>query len=389
MTAAVRLEYVAPMSSTRDYYEILGVERSADADSIKKAYRKLAMQFHPDKNPGDRAAEEKFKEAAEAYGILSDSEKRAKYDRFGHAAFQQGGGFSGGQGFTSAEDIFANFGDIFGDFFGTGSGSRSQSRRSGPRRGADLRYVIEISLKDVVEGLEKEIEFDTLDNCKSCDGSGAEKGSSPTLCSTCGGQGQVVRQQGFFAMSSTCPTCQGQGTIVKNPCKKCRGQGRVEQHRKIKLSIPAGVDNGTRLRVTGEGEGGHRSGPAGDLYVEISVQEDPRFRRQGEHLISDLTLDYLQILLGAEIEVPTVTGSTTAQIPPGSQIGDTVKILGQGLPSLRGSRKGDLFLNLNVEFPPKLSEDERELLQQIAKLRGGDLKTGSGKSKGKGKGFFG
>jgi molecular chaperone DnaJ len=366
----------------RDFYEVLGVERTADADTIKKAYRKLAMQFHPDKNPGDKKAEDMFKAAAEAYGVLSDTEKRAKYDRFGHDAFKQGGGFSGGQGFSSAEDIFANFGDIFGDFFG-GSQARSQNRRTGPRRGADLRYISEITLKDVIEGIEKEIEFDTLDNCGTCEGTGAEKGTAPVLCQTCGGQGQVVRQQGFFAMSSTCPTCQGQGTIIKKPCKSCRGQGRIEQHRKIKLTVPPGVDNGTRLRVTGEGEGGYRGGPAGDLYVEISVKEDPRFTRQGDHLISDLNLDYLQILLGAEVDVPTVTAKTKVDVPAGAQIGDTLKVQGQGLPSLRGNRRGDLFLNISVEFPHKLSEEERDMLQQIAKARtqagGVDLKTGSGK----------
>jgi molecular chaperone DnaJ len=365
------------MATAEDYYEILGVARNADADTIKKAYRKIAMQYHPDKNPGDKSAEEKFKSAAEAYGVLSDSEKRSKYDRFGHAAFQQGGGFSGGEGFASAEDIFANFGDIFGDFFG--GGARSQSRRTGPRRGSDLRYITEITLKEVVEGIEKEIEFDTLSNCSNCEGSGAEKGSSASLCQTCGGQGQVVRQQGFFAMSSTCPTCQGQGSIIKNPCKKCKGQGRVEQHRKIKLSIPAGVDNGTRLRVSGEGEGGYRGGPSGDLYVEVSVKEDPRFRRQGDHLVSDLTLDYLQIILGAEVETPTVTGNTKVTVPPGTQIGDSLKVAGQGLPSLRGSRRGDLYLNVMVEFPHKLKDEERDLLLEIAKTRGEDLNLGHGK----------
>jgi len=361
------------MSSADDFYQILGVERSADADTIKKAYRKLAMQFHPDKNPGDQAAEDRFKQAAEAYGILSDPQKRAQYDRFGHAAFQQGGGFGGGQGFANADDIFSHFGDIFSDIFGSQAGGRSGSRRQGPRRGADLRYVTEITLKDVIEGVEREIEFDTLSNCDTCQGSGGEKGSQAVTCQTCQGQGQVVRQQGFFAMSATCPTCQGQGQVIKNPCKKCHGQGRVEQHRKIKMTIPPGVDNGTRLRVTGEGEGGYKGGPSGDLFVEVVVKEDPRFQRQSEHLVSEVSVDYLHMLLGGSVEVPTVTGKRKVKIPKGAQIGDTVKVSGEGIPSLRGSRRGDLYLRLAVEFPPKVGKTEEELLRQLAQERGVDL----------------
>src|SRR5207253_1679490 len=268
------------MSSQRDYYEILGVARDADADAIKKAYRKLAMQFHPDKNPGNPEAEEKFKEAAGAYEILSDAQKRAQYDRFGHAAFA-----NGGRGRPQdVDDIFANFGDIFGDFFGGGGQQRSRRSRHEPRRGADLRYLTEISLKEVLQGLEKDIEFDTDKSCEECKGSGAEKGSAPITCPTCHGSGQVVRSQGFFSVASTCPTCRGEGTTVKNPCKPCKGKGRVPEHRKIRINIPPGVDTGTRLRVGNEGEGGYNGGPAGDLYVEIRVKDHPRFEREGDDL---------------------------------------------------------------------------------------------------------
>lgn len=347
----------------RDFYEVLGVTREADADTIKKAYRKLAMQFHPDRNPGNAEAEEKFKEAAAAYEVLSDANKKSQYDRFGHDAFN---GRGGGGGFANTEDIFSHFGDIFGDLFGGGQ-TRSRRSRNEPRRGSDLRYVTEISLKDVVTGIEKEIEFDTDKNCDECKGTGAEKGSQPITCGTCGGSGQVVRQQGFFAMASTCPTCHGKGTTVKNPCKPCHGQGRVSEHRKIRLNIPAGVDTGTRLRVATEGEGGYMGGPPGDLYVEIRVKDHKNFERQGDDLVSEIEVSYLQMLLGAEIEVPTVTGTEKVDIQKGTHHGDTVKLVGQGLPSLRGSRRGDIYYHVNVLFPNKLSKDEEKLLREIAK----------------------
>ncbi len=359
------------MSTGQGYYEILGVEKTADGEAIKKAYRKLAMQFHPDKNPGDKAAEEKFKEAAEAYEILSDPEKRAKYDRFGKGAFSSGG--FGGGGFANANDIFSHFSEIFSDIFNGGvseRGSQSQRRSGSPRRGGDLRYITEVNLKNVIEGIEKNIEFDTEDNCSICHGTGAEKGSGSVTCQTCHGQGQVIRQQGFFTMASTCPTCAGEGYVIKDPCKKCRGRGRVMQHRKIRLTIPSGVDSGTRLRVAGEGEGGFRGGPPGDLFVEISVKEDPRFQRQGDHLIGEVSIDYLQALLGGMTEVATVLGSTKIEIPAGIQIGDTIKAPGEGVPNLRGGRRGDLFLKVSIEFPRKLSSGEKELLQELAQVRG-------------------
>lgn len=360
------------MSQSRDFYQILGVSKDSDADTIKKAYRKLAMQFHPDKNPGNAEAEEKFKEAASAYEVLSNAEKKAQYDRFGHAAYtQQGRGGGGGQGFHDMEDVFSQFGDIFGDFFGGAQGgSRQRANRNGPRRGADLRYMTEITLKDVIEGLEKEIEFDTESNCETCSGSGAEKGTSAKACHGCGGSGQVLSRQGFFSMATTCPTCAGRGQVVEKPCKSCKGRGRSKQHRKIRLTVPPGVDTGTRLRVSNEGEGGYMGGPNGDLYVEISVKEDERFERSGNDLYTRLDVDYLHLLLGGEVEVETVTGEEKVEIPRKTQVGDKIRLAGHGIPSLRGSRRGDLFCLISVEFPEKLSKKEEELLKELAEIRG-------------------
>lgn len=351
----------------RDFYEILGIEKAADADSIKKAYRKLAMQFHPDKNPGNPEAEDKFKEAASAYEILSNPEKRAQYDRFGHAAFQNGRGGAGG--FSDVEDIFSNFGDIFGDIFGGGGGRSSRSRNQA-RRGADLRYLTEITLKEVIEGVERDIEFDTEESCGTCKGTGAEKGAKPEACATCGGHGQVRVSQGFFQMQTTCPTCKGQGTVIKNPCKACHGAGRQKQHRKIRMTVPPGVDTGTRLRVSNEGEGGYLGGPAGDLFIEIRVQEHPHFEREGEHLFTQVEVPYLQLLLGGEIEIPTVTGTQILKVPQGTKVGKTLKLQGEGVPSLRGSRRGDLQVLIGVKFPEKLSKKEEELLKQVAEAQG-------------------
>jgi molecular chaperone DnaJ len=364
---------MSSQSEPRDCYEVLGVARDADADAIKKAYRKLAMQFHPDKNPGNPEAEEKFKECAGAYEILSDSDKRAQYDRFGHAAFANG---RGGRQNQNAEDIFANFGDIFGDFFG--GGQRQRRSRNEPRRGADLRYVTEISLKDVLSGLEKDIEFETDASCQECKGSGAEKGSSASTCTTCAGSGQVVRSQGFFSVAATCPTCHGEGKIIKNPCKNCRGKGRTPEHRKIRINIPPGVDNGTRLRIGNEGEGGYNGGPAGDLFVEIRVKDHPRFERDGDDLHMALSVPYLQLLLGAEIPVETLADTQTLEIPKATSNGKTLKLAGQGLPSLRGQRRGDLYCVLEVAFPEKISKEEEKLLRELAKLKNIEVKPEQG-----------
>lgn len=360
------------MSAKRDYYEILGVDRNVDADTLKKAYRKMAMQFHPDRNPGDQKAEDSFKEAAEAYEVLSNSEKRAQYDRFGHQAFQGGrGGFGGGGGFHDMNDIFSQFGDIFGDIFGQGMGGgqqRSSRSRNSPRKGADLRYITEIELKEVVTGKEQQIEFDTETNCEDCNGSGAAKGSQAVTCQVCRGSGQVVRQQGFFTMATTCHNCHGSGESIEKPCPSCRGQGRKKTKRKIKVDIPAGVDNGTRLRVTNEGEGGYKGGPNGDLFVEIRVNDHDIFQREGDHLFADLDVSYLQFLLGGELTTEAIDGDVVVEIPKGSAPGNRVKVSGRGLPSLRGSRRGDLYFTLNVEFPKKLSEDEEKLIRQLADL---------------------
>ena len=357
------------MSTKRDYYEILMVEKTADGETIKKAYRKLAMQHHPDRNPGDTASEDKFKEAAEAYEILSNSDKRAQYDRFGHQAFaggRGGGGFSGG-GFNDMNDIFSQFGDVFGDVFG-GQGQRSQRTRSAVRKGADLRFVTEIELKDVITGKEQQIEFETEANCGDCNGSGAAKGSGAVTCKICGGSGQVVRQQGFFTMATTCHHCKGAGEVIETPCHTCHGKGRVEAKRKIKVTIPPGVDNGTRLRVGNEGEGGYRGGPNGDLFVEIRVKDHEVFEREGDHVFAELDVSYLQFLVGGEVTTEALEGEVSLEIPRGAKPGERLKVSGRGMPSLRGSRRGDLYFSLNVEFPKKLSEAEEDLIRQIAEL---------------------
>jgi len=380
--------------SQRDYYDILGVSRNADLDTIKKAYRKIAMQYHPDRNPGNKEAEEKFKEAAAAYDVLSDADKRAQYDRFGHSAFSGGAGEGfRGTGFTNVNDVFSAFSDIFEDFFG-GSGGFSHSRsqrgreepRTGPRRGADLRYVTEISLKDVINGVEKEIQFEAEHDCPACKGTGSASQKKPEVCGTCRGSGQVVRQQGFFTMATTCPSCHGEGFVISDPCSKCRGRGRTQQSRRIQVSIPPGVDNGTRLRIAGEGEGGHRGGQSGDLFVEIRVRPDERFERQGIHLHSMLEVDYLVMLLGGEVEAHTPGGKTQVKIPKGSQPGEQVRCLHEGLPSLKSSQRGDLVYHLQIKLPKRLSAEEESILKELAHLRG--ISVGSDSVK-KGTSFWG
>ncbi|MGE4133156.1 MAG: molecular chaperone DnaJ [Bdellovibrionales bacterium] len=356
---------------SRDFYEVLGVGREADADTIKKAYRKLAMQFHPDKNPGNKEAEEKFKEAARAYEVLSHPEKRERYDRFGHQGVDGMPGM-GGPHFQDVSDIFSAFGDIFGDLFGGAAGRGGRSRQ-GPRRGADLRYVMEIELADVLKGVERPITFESDEDCETCHGSGAEPGSQPEVCATCGGRGQVVRSQGFFQMATTCPKCRGQGVEIKNPCRKCHGAGRTPTKRKILVTVPAGVDNGTQLRLSGEGESGGQGGHPGDLYVELRVKPDPRFEREGPHLIGELEVSYLQALLGSSVEVETLRGRRTVEIPKGCQFGEQIKLAGEGLPSLRGSRVGDLVYVVKVAIPKKLSKNEEKLLRQIADTKGEKL----------------
>ncbi|MEQ1875129.1 MAG: molecular chaperone DnaJ [Bdellovibrionia bacterium] len=370
--------------SRRDYYEVLGVAKNADADTIKKTYRKLAMQFHPDRNPGNKEAEEKFKACAEAYDVLSDPEKRSRYDQFGHAGL--GGGFRPG-GFSDINDIFASFSDIFGDFFGNAAGgSRSHSRSN---RGSHLRYFMDVDLKQVIDGTEKDIQFEREEDCVQCKGSGAGAGTTPETCPDCKGRGQIIRAQGFFSVATTCPRCHGEGKIIKDPCKKCRGVGRNRLAREIKVKVPPGVETGTQLRLAGEGEGGYRGGPAGDLYVEIRVEDDERFERHGNDLLAQIEVSYLQALLGALIPVETLKDKQNLEIPPGTQHGDRIRIGGAGIPSLRGYGRGDLYYEVQVQIPKKLNKEEEKLLRDIAKIKGENIKEVSGffgasKSKGKG-----
>lgn len=351
----------------QDFYEVLGVAKNADAATIKKAYRKMAMKYHPDQNPGNAEAEEKFKVAAEAYEILGDAEKRSKYDQFGHSAFKQGG--FGGGGFGDINDIFDSFGDIFGDFFGGGGGSR-RAGRDGPRQGANLRYMMRVDLIDAVEGAQKEIEFEAESNCDPCNGSGSEPGHEPSVCNTCGGQGQVVRAQGFFSVATTCPTCKGAGKTITHPCKACTGTGRENKERKIKVKVPPGVDSGTRLRISGEGEGGYRGGPGGDLYVEIIVNDDELFVRDGDDLVGNVEISYLQAILGAKLEVETFRGKETVEVPKGTQPGDRIIVKSKGVPSIRGYGRGDMVFVAKVLIPSKLDKEEEKALRKLSEDKG-------------------
>ncbi|MEM1187924.1 MAG: molecular chaperone DnaJ [Pseudomonadota bacterium] len=344
--------------SKRDYYEVLGVEKGADEKEVKKAYRRVAMKYHPDRNPDDADAEEKFKEASEAYEVLSDAEKRAAYDRFGHAGVEGqvggGGGFAGG----SFADIF---GDVFGDIFG-GGGGRS---RGGAQRGADLRYTLDISLEDAVRGTTVEIRVPTLVVCTSCDGSGARKGSGRTTCGTCGGVGQVRMQQGFFQVQQTCPTCHGRGYTIADPCPTCRGQGRVEKTKKLSVKVPPGVDTGDRIRLAGEGEAGAEGGPPGDLFVQMSVKQHPLFERDGKHLFCEVPITFADAALGGELEIPTLDGRVKLKIPPETQTGKLFRLRGKGVQPVRGGGVGDLLCRAVVETPVNLSKQQKELLREL------------------------
>ncbi|MBC85684.1 MAG: molecular chaperone DnaJ [Bdellovibrionaceae bacterium] len=352
-----------------DFYNILGVERSADEATIKKAYRKQAMKFHPDKNPGDKEAEEKFKKAAQAYEVLGNPTKRQNYDRFGHAG---GAGF-GGQGFGDVGDIFDAFGDIFGDMFGGGPTGRRRRQGRGPRPGADLRYYLEVDLETVLSGDKQPIEFDYEVDCGTCNGSGAKEGTTPETCGHCGGAGQVVQRQGFFQMATTCPVCRGEGTIIKDPCDTCHGKGRTKSHKKLEVTVPAGIESGNQLRLSGEGEGGYLGGPAGHLYVEVRVRPDDRFERQGQNLISRINVSYLQALLGADLQVDGIEGKEDLSLPKGTEPGDLVKLSEKGLPSLRRAKRGEHIFQVHVEFPKKLAKKEEALLREIAQLKGEEV----------------
>ena len=350
--------------SKRDYYEVLGVARDANDQQVKSAYRKLALKHHPDRNPGDKSAEEKFKEAAEAYAVLADAQKRAAYDRFGHAAVS---GAAGGQGFDPT--IFADFGDILGglgDVFGFGDlfGGR---RRGGPQRGSDLRYDLEISFDEAAKGTETTIQVPRLETCGTCHGTGAASGTSPVTCPHCRGTGQIRRQQGFFTIAHTCGQCRGAGRIVQKPCLTCHGATQVQADRKLTVKIPAGIATGQRLRLHGEGEHGAGGGPPGDLYVVIGVQEHPFFRRDGNDLVFEMPVSYPTLALGGEITVPTLDGTDKLKIPEGTAAGSTFRLRSKGMPDVSGRGRGDLYVNVQVDVPKKLSKDQKTLLQQLAK----------------------
>lgn len=343
----------------RDYYEVLNIRRDASGDQIKQAYRKLAMRYHPDRNPGDAEAEVKFKEAAEAYEVLRDPEKRARYDRFGHAGV---GGGAGAGGFGSAEDIFAHFSDIFGDFFGFSSGGGIR-----PEAGADLRYNLTITFAQAAHGDEVSLDLPKHVTCPECKGSGAAPGAKVERCRQCQGTGQVRRNQGFFQIAMPCPTCHGSGQTISKPCAKCRGEGIVSDTRQIMVRIPAGVDNGTRLRVRGEGEPGTHGGPPGDLYVVLAVEPDARWQRDGTNLVVNQEITFVQAALGHRVEVPGLDGPLTLDIPRGTQSGSLLRIQGEGMPFPGQKRKGDLLVAVKVLTPVNLSERQIELLQEFEK----------------------
>jgi molecular chaperone DnaJ len=354
------------MSSKRDYYEVLNVDRNASDAELKKAYRKLALQYHPDRNPGDAAAEEKFKEAAEAYDVLSDSQKRQLYDRFGHQGLE-GSGFSGFSGF---EDIFSSFGDIFEDFFGLGSGRSSRSRH---QRGADLRYDLSLTFLEAAFGVEKELALEKMDTCETCGGSGCQSGAQPETCNFCRGTGQMARSQGFFTVRTTCPHCRGTGQMIADPCRDCRGTGQIKTRKTVSVKIPAGVDTGSRLRLTNEGEAGRQGGPRGDLYVFIHVESHDFFERDNSDVICRVPISFVQAALGDTISVPTLEEEKKLRIPKGTQYGDVFRFNGEGIPSLRTGRRGDQIIQVIIKTPTGLSKKQESLLKEFAKLESGKI----------------
>ena len=349
------------MSPKRDYYEVLGVNRNASENDLKASYRKLALKYHPDRNPGDKTAEDNFKEAAEAYEVLRDPQKRQIYDQYGHQGLE-GSGFSGFGGF---EDIFSSFSDIFEDFFGFGGNRRS---RTGAQRGADLRYDLSLSFMEAAFGTETEIDIEKMEICSTCSGSACEPGTAPETCSTCHGSGQVTRSQGFFTVRTTCPTCRGQGQRITHPCAQCRGTGQILKNKTVSVKIPAGVDSGSRLRLTGEGEAGAYGGPSGDLYVFIDVKPHDFFSRDGTEVLCQVEISFVQAALGDKISVPTLNGKKTLEIPKGTQPGDVFRFKGEGIPSLRYRSRGDQIIQVLIKTPTSISKKQEALLREFDKL---------------------
>ncbi len=353
--------------SKRDYYEVLEGTKSADDGELKSTYRRLAMKYHPDRNPGDKAAEEKFKEAAEAYAVLADAEKRSLYDRFGHAGVRSSG--AGAGGFDPS--VFSEFGDhndILGSMFGFGDLFGGGRRRGGPQRGADLRYDLEITFEEAARGSETAIQIPRQEACDTCKGTGAAPGSTPSTCSQCRGQGQVRYQQGFLTVARTCSLCRGTGKMITKPCATCRGEGRVSRERKLTVKIPAGIDTGQQLRLANEGEGGSAGGPAGHLYVVVHVQEHAFYRREGINLFCEIPVNFTTVALGGEIQVPTLDSTESIKVPEGTQTGTTLRLRGKGLPEVGGRTRGDLFATVQVQTPKKLTREQRHLLDELSKV---------------------
>jgi molecular chaperone DnaJ len=352
-------ETIPTSNQKRDYYEVLGIARGANDQEIKSAYRKLALQYHPDRNPNNPSAEEKFKEASEAYAVLADAEKRAVYDRFGHA------GVNGGMGGGFDATVFQDFHDIIGDIFGFGDLFGAGRRRSRTQRGADLREDITLEFEEAVFGTDTQVTVRRNETCEECNGSGTAPGKAPVTCRSCNGHGQVRYQQGFFSIARTCPTCQGTGSVITDPCGKCKGQGRILRQKTIDAKVPAGVEDGTRIRFAGLGEGGLYGGPAGDLYVVLHVKEHSFFEREGNDLHCVVPISFTQAALGAEINVPTLEGDHALKVPEGVQSGATLRIRGKGVPVLNSRSKGDLYVEVRVQTPSKLTKRQKELLQEL------------------------
>lgn len=356
----------------RDFYEVLGISRGASADEVKKAYRAKAKELHPDRNASNPNAEAQFKEVNEAYEVLKDADKKAAYDRFGHAAFEGGMGGGprpGGGGMGGNGDFASAFSDVFEDLFGDFMGGRGGQARSRAQRGSDLRYNLRISLEEAFSGMQKTINVPASTSCETCRGTGAEGGAEPTTCPTCSGMGKVRAQQGFFTVERTCPTCSGMGQIIKNPCKACGGQGRVEKERALSVNIPAGVETGTRIRLAGEGEAGLRGGPSGDLYIFIEVKDHAIFQRDGVHLFCRVPVSMTTAALGGEVEVPTIDGGRSrVKVPAGAQSGKQMRLRGKGMPALRGGGIGDMLIEMAVETPVNLTSRQKELLREFEKL---------------------